>query len=330
MKNKFMICGLAALVLCLSVLCLASAAPALELRVRNDFDRQLYVAAVYYDSGAGAWITKGWYATDAKSSKVINITVGKSDIYVYSELEGTGETWGKGDVTRVVISEAFQYRDGEECPAGTGRKSVKFTKFTAKNGVVNYRPVSEKGPLANAGGTTAKSPAAPAPSGGGAAGADYKAKAGALIELINYERQRAGVAALKTDEALMTAAARRASELAKNFSHTRPDGREYHTVFAEVGISPAASGENVAYREDDSALEMNEQFLASPSHKAAMLNAAYSSVGVGLRKEGKRYYWVELFTGENAQAPASGNSEKSLGESLKELENALKELGDIF
>ena len=55
------------------------------------------------------------------------------------------------DVIRVVIADNFNYRDGKECPAGRNRLTEKFTKYTAKNNVVNYRPVDDSAPLPNAG-----------------------------------------------------------------------------------------------------------------------------------------------------------------------------------
>jgi uncharacterized protein YkwD len=301
-------------------------AGALEIRAQNDSDRQLEIAVVYYDDTADSWTTRGWYNVAAKRTRTFEFSTSKRDIYIYAELSGGNTTWGKGDVTRVVVSQAFKYRDDEECPAGTNRRSVNFTKFTARNGVVNYRPVTDSGPLPSAGGASA--PARNA-GGGRSRNSDFSAQAGSLIQLINYERREAGVAELRTDENLMKAAGRRAEELAEKYDHTRPDGREYHTVMSEFGLNPVSSAENVAYRNDDSALEVNEQFINSPGHKKSMLDAAYSRVGVGVHRDGGRYYWVELFAGEETGAE-SAESEKSLGESWEELRKSLKELEDLF
>jgi uncharacterized protein YkwD len=303
-------------------------ADALEIRARNDFDKQLEIAVVYYDDAAASWMTIGWYNVAAGKSRTVKFTTSKQDIYIHAWLWGENTMWGRGDITRVVVSEAFKYRDAEECPVGTNRRSVKFTKFTAKNGDVSYHPVMDTKPLPNAGGA-----AAPAKNAGDGKfrSASFSAQAGALIELINHKRRVAGTAELRTDENLMKAAARRAAELAKKYDHTRPDGREYHTVMPEFGLNPVASAENVTCRGDDSALEVNEQFVNSAGHKKNMLNAAYSRVGVGVYRDGKKYYWVELFAGEEVSASSlSGQDSKNLGESLKELEQSLKELGELF
>jgi uncharacterized protein YkwD len=131
---------------------------------------------------------------------------------------------------------------------------------------------------------------------------DFSALAGSLIPLINNERRAVGAAELRMDKNLMKAAARRASELTKKYSHQRPDGREWHTVMEEFGLDPVASAENIAYRRDDSALEMNKQFMNSPGHKKNMLNAEYTRAGVGVLRDGNKYYWVELFAGEECAA----------------------------
>jgi uncharacterized protein YkwD len=300
-------------------------ADALEIRAQNDFDKQLAIAVVYYDDAAASWIARGWYNVEAKKSRTLKFTTSKREIYIYAYLAGGKTTWGNGDVTRVVVNEAFKYSDAEECPAGANRRGVKFTKFTAKDGVVNYHPVMDSKPLPNAGGA-----AAPAKNAGdgksGSANSSARVSARILIELINHERRAAGTAELRTDENLMKAAERRASELTKQYSHIRPDGREYHTVMGEFGLNPNGSAQNVALRGDDNVLEVNKQFSKSPGHKKNMLNADYSRVGVGVHRDGRKYFWVELFAGEELYS----QKEQSLSESFEELKKSLKELEDLF
>jgi uncharacterized membrane protein len=89
----------------------------LEIRARNDFDKQLEIAVVYYDDAAASWTAAGWYNVAAKKSRTVTFTASKQDIYIYAQLSGRKTAWGKGDVTRAAVSEAFKYRDSEECPA---------------------------------------------------------------------------------------------------------------------------------------------------------------------------------------------------------------------
>jgi uncharacterized membrane protein len=141
---------------------------ALEVRVRNDFDTKMTVAIVYCEAKAQNWRTIGWYSVEPHSEKKLNFQALKTDVYIYAQLAGLSMTWGNGDITRTVTGNAFSYYDGEECPAGNNRRDVKFTKYTAKNGIVDFRPESSApdSPLAAVGDAPAKA------SGGGASPLD--------------------------------------------------------------------------------------------------------------------------------------------------------------
>lgn len=300
----------------------AALASALELRIQNDFAEKLYTAVVYYDDGAGAWTTKGWYIADAKAAKTIRFSTSKQDIFIYSELAGSKTTWGKGDVTRVVIAEKFEYRDSGECPAGTKRRSVKFTKYTAKNGALNYRPKKTSAPLPNAGG-----PAAPAPNAG-----DKKERRGALetkaaniVNLINTDRENAGLPHLSTGEKLNEAARIRARELSqKNSIDTRPDGRSFDTALTDSGVAYSGAWSTGSVFRTDNTLEIYQKFYGDAGYRGNVLSKEYSAIGVGIFERGGDYFCVQILCAEGAK------TEKSLSESWKELEQSLKDLGDLF
>lgn len=68
-----------------------------------------------------------------------------------------------------------------------------------------------------------------------------------VLELVNRERAKAGVRPLQLAEDLTAAASIRAKELPRQFSHTRPDGRDCFTAirrhYRTAGkISPPVSG----------------------------------------------------------------------------------------
>jgi len=177
------------------------------------------------------------------------------------------------------------YEDGETCPDGPGRRSVKFTRYAAQNGRVNYSPVKTRDPLPAGGGDT------------------FSAVSNELLKLINADRRKTGARDLKLDAALSKAAARRASEQPKVWGHTRPNGKSYSSVFAEFNLNPARSGENVASNTKPlKASHFHEQFMNSPGHKKVLLNPDYSAVGLGFHQEGNRTYCVELFAGEAGDA----------------------------
>ena len=289
----------------LAVLCLAAvflpAAPlaafALKLTIRNDFSDSLNTAVVYYSDSTGAWTTRGWYVVAPRKSRSITFSTSKSAMYLHSILSGRNTTsWGKGDITRVVMSKAFVYEDGETCPAGPDRRTAKFTRYAAQNGRVDYRPVKTGEPLPAGGGDT------------------FSAVSNELLKLINADRRKTGARDLKLDATLSKAAARRASEQPKVWGHTRPNGKSYSSVFAEFNLNPARSGENVASNTKPlKASHFHEQFMNSPGHKKVLLNPEYSAVGLAFHEEGGRTYCVELFTGEGGGA---GNTPPLPGDGL--------------
>jgi uncharacterized protein YkwD len=122
-----------------------------------------------------------------------------------------------------------------------------------------------------------------------------------LLKLINAERRKVGAPALQFDNDMQKAAARRASEVTRKYSHSRPDGRSYSTVFDEFGLSPFASAENIAWRSGKGNMSMadfNNAFMNSPGHRENMLNGNYEIIGLGITRNGERMYVVELFARE--------------------------------
>lgn len=292
-RRSLALMGLAVLFLVLN----PSEGFALKLDIQNDFAERLSAAVVYYDDSEGAWVARGWYVTEPRQSRTINLSTSESAIYIYSFLSDREKTaWGNGDIVRVVTSDAFMYRDGEECPEGPARRTVKFTRFAAKNGAVNYRPAKPRTPLPEAGGDK------------------FSVVRAELLKLINAERQKTGAGGLKLDETLSKAAQRRASELPAAWGHTRPDGRNYSSVFAEFGLNPARSGENVASNTKSlKASYFHEQFMNSPGHKKTLLSLDYSTVGLGFHEKEGKFYCAQLFTGGTG---ASGNGPAPSGEAL--------------
>jgi uncharacterized protein YkwD len=80
------------------------------------------------------------------------------------------------------------------------------------------------------------------------------------------------------------------------FSHTRPDGREWNTIFAEVGFAAKNRGENMAAGQA-SAEDAFDSWMNSSGHRANILNADFVYLGVGYAPSQDVYghYWVQLF-----------------------------------
>jgi len=108
-----------------------------------------------------------------------------------------------------------------------------------------------------------------------------------VLDLVNQERAKVGVAPLKMDIELYNAAQIRSKEIQTTFSHTRPDGSNWSTV------SPKAHGENIAYGPTTPEAVV-KGWMNSPGHKENILRPEYKSIGIGYYK-GSTSYWVQLF-----------------------------------
>ena len=108
---------------------------------------------------------------------------------------------------------------------------------------------------------------------------------------------------LTLDEELCKAAAIRAEEIVKSFSHTRPNGSKCFTVLKECGISYGSAGENIAagnksgektfiqWKEDD--LPKSQQ-----GHRINMLGN-FTKIGLAYTyapNSTYKYYWVMILT----------------------------------
>ena len=107
--------------------------------------------------------------------------------------------------------------------------------------------------------------------------------------LINDERARRGLPALGWDDNAAEKAQAWAEQLAatRSLSHSR----------LTDGISGGwqVLGENVGYAR--SVDDTHTGFMNSTKHREAILNGAYSSVGVGVAENGGLVYVVEVFRG---------------------------------
>ena len=120
--------------------------------------------------------------------------------------------------------------------------------------------------------------------------------ASAVVRLVNEERAKNGLSALSVDAKAQAAAQVRAQEIAKSFSHTRPNGSKFSTALSEAGASYRSAGENIAYGQQSPAAVM-QAWMNSSGHRANILGSQYSAIGVGFAEIGGTYYWTQLFIG---------------------------------
>lgn len=117
----------------------------------------------------------------------------------------------------------------------------------------------------------------------------------AVLTLVNKYRNQNGLASVSLDSALCGAADVRAKEIVSSFSHTRPNGSSCFTVLAENGISYSGAGENIAYGQSSPDKVMTA-WMNSSGHRANILNASFTKLGVGVYQSGGTLYWTQIFT----------------------------------
>jgi len=126
------------------------------------------------------------------------------------------------------------------------------------------------------------------------AGIRSSSAASEVVRLTNSVRSQNGYAALVEDGALSDAAALRAREIARSFSHTRPSGASFSSALSESGVSYLRAGENIASGQK-SASEVVNAWMNSPGHRANILNSSYSRIGSASVNIDGTLYWVQLF-----------------------------------
>ncbi|MCQ2405067.1 MAG: CAP domain-containing protein [Clostridia bacterium] len=156
--------------------------------------------------------------------------------------------------------------------------------YEVKNGTVSTtkRPTTTtKKPT-----TTTKKPTtttAPSP---------YSAQQQEILTLVNAERKKVGLTALQLDEKACAAANVRAKEVPIVFDHVRPNGKSSFTALDDAGVSYISAGENIA-KGYLTAEDVMNGWMNSEGHKANILTASFTHIGVGYDKT--THSWVQLF-----------------------------------
>ena len=124
---------------------------------------------------------------------------------------------------------------------------------------------------------------------------DVSQQAQQVLQLVNAERQKAGLNALTLSDKLTDVAQVKAEDMAKNnyFSHTSPTYGSPFEMLQHFGISYKAAGENIAHNQR-SAQEVMNAWMNSSGHRANILNANFTDLGVGYANPDSPY-WVQEF-----------------------------------
>ncbi|MFF4833948.1 CAP domain-containing protein [Streptomyces sp. NPDC001315] len=162
-------------------------------------------------------------------------------------------------------------------------------------------PTSATPPSANTPKATASTPTSATPPSASTpsastptATATASGAAARIVELVNAERSKVGCSAVTLNATLTKAAQAHSADMAahQNMSHTGSDGSAPGDRITSAGYNWSTYGENIAYGYATPEQVM-AGWMASPGHKANILNCAFKEIGVGLAQPND--YWTQDF-----------------------------------
>jgi uncharacterized protein YkwD len=134
----------------------------------------------------------------------------------------------------------------------------------------------------------------PAASGSPPAAPDYERQ---VVALVNAARVAVGcTVGVRPDARLREAALRHTSDMAgaNRLSHVGSDGSSSADRIVQAGFFGPLSAENIA-QGYNSAKAVMAAWMASPEHRANIVNCRYALIGVGYVAHGQ--WWTETFGG---------------------------------
>ena len=117
-----------------------------------------------------------------------------------------------------------------------------------------------------------------------------------VIRLVNEIRAQNGLKPLTANWELSRIARYKSEDMSNNryFSHTSPTYGTPFQMIKAFGLSYRSAGENIAYGYGTPAAVVNG-WMNSSGHRANILNASYTQIGVGYCASGN--YWTQMFIG---------------------------------
>lgn len=104
-----------------------------------------------------------------------------------------------------------------------------------------------------------------------------------VLQQTNEQRATEGLAPLEINENLSSAALSKGQDMFQDqyWSHTAPDGTEPWNFIQNVGYKYKTAGENLA-RDFMSTSDMMQAWMASPTHKANIINPQFEEIGIAV------------------------------------------------
>ena len=117
-----------------------------------------------------------------------------------------------------------------------------------------------------------------------------------VIRLVNEQRAKNGLKPLSANWELSRVARYKSQDMVDNryFSHTSPTYGTPYQMIKSFGLTYRTAGENIAYGQRTPQAVVNA-WMNSSGHRANILNASYTQIGVGYVSNG--HYWTQMFIG---------------------------------
>ncbi len=130
----------------------------------------------------------------------------------------------------------------------------------------------------------------------------YREMIDEILSTINSYRAEGGIEPLELDETLTDIACARAEEIAWSgrHSHTRPNGKYFHSLIKEAGVESGFVGENIGWGYT-SARDVCEAWKASKTHYENLMNPDFKKTGIGIAADPDpdgNLCWANLFIDE--------------------------------
>jgi len=118
-----------------------------------------------------------------------------------------------------------------------------------------------------------------------------------VVRLVNEIRKQNGLSELTYDWQLSRVARIKSEDMRDNkyFSHTSPTYGTPFQMIKNFGITYRSAGENIA-RGQTTPQKVVDAWMNSSGHRANILNASYTHIGVGYASYG--HYWTQMFIGK--------------------------------
>lgn len=188
----------------------------------------------------------------------------------------------------------FTYGKNGSCPLTNGTISKPSAGSTASVPNTTSKPATSVP-------STNSKPTATVPSTGSSSGSrsSFASFQSQVIQLVNEQRAANGLKPLTANSQLNNTATLKSQDMAKlnYFDHTSPTYGSPFDMMKKYGISYRTAGENIAMGQTTPAQVM-QGWMNSPGHRANILNASFTQIGVGIAKNAQgQLIWTQQFIG---------------------------------